>query len=214
MDNKLEALKKEAKYFLEEVGGHHDWDHVERVYALAMHIGKEEGADLEIIAISAILHDIARPEEFRSKGKVCHAQLGAKMAKEILFKHGYDQQTINKVTHCIETHRYRNNSVPNTKEAKVLYDADKIDSLGAVGIGRLFMFAGEHKNKLHNTKGIDIKETKEYTKEDTAYREFVFKISKLKEKMLTVEGKRIAQERDHYMRDFFNRLIEEIEGKI
>ena len=82
-----------------------------------------------------------------------------------------------------------------------------------MGIGRAFLFAGEVGAKLHNSD-IDVEKTKAYTREDTAYREFVVKLRKIKEKMLTREGKRIAKERHDYMVKFFERLDREVKGDI
>jgi len=117
------------------------------------------------------------------------------------------------IVHCIKTHRFRNAHEPETIEAKVLYDADKLDSIGAVGIGRAFLFAGEIGAKLHNLNA-DIANTKAYTKEDTAYREFVVKLSKVKNRMLTPAGRKIALERHDFMVRYFDRLNLETEGKI
>jgi uncharacterized protein len=120
---------------------------------------------------------------------------------------------IEKIIHCIETNRFRGNKKLKTKEAKVLFDADKLDAIGAIGIGRAFLFAGEIGAKLHD-KNVDIKKTKEYTKNDTAYREYLVKLRKIKDRMFTKEGKRIAKERHKFMVNFFNRLNKEVEGKL
>jgi len=176
-----------------------------------MHIGKKENANLEILGLAAILHDIGRLEEDKSGGKICHAEKGTILAKEILEKQNYEKKKIDKIVHCIETHRFRNNKVPQTKEAKILYDADKLDAIGAVGVGRAFLFSGEFGATLH-IKNLDIEKTKPYSKQDTAYREFMVKLRKLKGKMFTKEGKILAEERHRYMKDFFNRLDKEVEG--
>jgi uncharacterized protein len=99
-----------------------------------------------------------------------------------------------------------------TLEAKILYDADKLDSIGAVGIGRAFLFAGQMGAKLHNDRDVDILDCKPYSKEDTAYREFKFKMSKIKDRMLTLEGRRLAEERHVFMEVFFERLEKETKG--
>lgn len=85
------------------------------------------------------MHDIGRKAEMKSRGQFCHAEKGAELAGKILFKHKIDQDIIDNVTHCIISHRYRNQNIPKTIEAKVLFDADKLDSIGAVGIGRDFI---------------------------------------------------------------------------
>jgi uncharacterized protein len=116
------------------------------------------------------------------------------------------------VCHCIASHRYRGNLKPLTTEAACLFDADKLDSIGAVGIGRAFLFAGEVGAKLHN-KGVDISKTRPYTGEDTAYREFMVKLKHIRGRMLTAEGRRLARARHKYMTGFFERLDREITGK-
>jgi uncharacterized protein len=209
----IEKIRDEAKIILKDSRSSHDWDHTERVYRLALHIGKKEGAQLTIVALAALLHDIGRSCEDRTNGKVCHAEKGAEMADKILQKHGLDQGIISQVVHCIETHRFRNNKQPRSKEARVLFDADKLDSIGAVGIGRAFLFAGEVGAKLHN-KNACITATKPYTEEDTAYREYMVKLRYIKGRILTEEGKRIARERHEFMEKFFKRLNKEIEGII
>ena len=209
----FEKIKDEVKQKLSGINSCHEWEHTERVYNLAMRIGKKENADLEIVGFAAILHDIARKEQDESNGKVCHAEKGAVLAKEILEKHNFPEEKIKNITHCIEAHRYRNSKNPETKEAKILYDADKLDAIGATGLGRAFSFAGHIGAKVHN-KGVDLNKTKPYSIDDTAWREYEVKLKFLKDKMLTNEGKRIAEERHKFMEIFFDRLNREVDGEI
>jgi uncharacterized protein len=206
-------IREETKHCFVNAKGSHDWQHTERVYNLCMHIGEKENADLEILKLAALLHDIGREYQDKTNGGVCHAEKGAHLAREVMERHDVDKEKVEEVIHCIECHRFRGDRIPQSKEAKVLYDADKLDSIGAVGIGRAFLFAGEVGAYLHNV-GVDIEKTKPYTKEDTAYREFAVKLSKVKDSMLTEEGKRLAEERHHYMEEFFNRLNREVEGEL
>ena len=148
----------------------------------------------------------------KTKGKICHAELGAELAKEILKKYNLPEDKIKNIVHCIKAHRFRKEEPPQTKEAQILYDADKIDSIGAIGIGRAFLFAGQHNHKLSNSKNLE--QVKDYEDEDTAYREFVIKLSKVKDKLLTDEGKRIAEQRHNFMENFFNRFLKEIDGEL
>jgi uncharacterized protein len=124
-----------------------------------------------------------------------------------------DSEIIEKVVHCIETHRFRGTKIPISKEAKVLFDADNLDSIGAVGIGRAFLFAGEIGAKLHD-RNVDIEKTESYSKDDTAYREYLVKLKKVKDRMLTKEGKRMAEERHKFMEEFFERLNNEVVGEL
>lgn len=211
--NYINGIVRIAKKYHENGG--HDWDHVERVHDLAMHIGKVEGADLLVIELASYLHDIGRKQELASKkGEFCHTKLGASLAEELIADYEIDEIQKRNIIDSILTHRFRNDEVPKTLEAKILFDADKIDSLGAIGIGRLFHFAGQFGGKVHNTKGVVLEDTEELTEEDTAYREFVFKMKKVPERLLTKEGKRIAAERYLYMSKFFDRLLKEVDGEI
>jgi uncharacterized protein len=189
----------------------HDWEHTERVYRLCMHIGPSEGADLDVLAAAAFLHDIGRTHQDRAKGSICHAEKGADMAREILAGFPIADDKKDNIIHCILTHRYRNSHVPETREAKVLFDADKLDAIGAVGIARAYLFAGEVGAVLHNREA-DPAETKPYSRDDTGYREYMVKLSRIREKMLTPEGKRMALERHAFMEEFFNRFLKENEG--
>jgi uncharacterized protein len=209
----INQIRTKAIEFFNESRGSHDWEHTERVYNLCLHIGKEENADLEILKISALLHDIGRHEQDKCVGKICHAEKGAVLARELLNEFKLDSEIIEKVVHCIETHRFRGTKIPISKEAKVLFDADKLDSIGAVGIGRAFLFAGEIGAKLHD-RNVDIEKTESYSKDDTAYREYLVKLKKVKDRMLTKEGKRMAEERHKFMEEFFERLNNEVVGEL
>jgi uncharacterized protein len=170
------------------------------------------GAKLDVLSAAALLHDIGRRYEMQEQGRICHAEKGAELAREILVKLDFASPLIDEIAHCIEAHRYRGNRIPRTLEAKILYDADKLDSIGAVGIGRAFLFAGQTGARLHNESDVDILACKPYSREDTAYREFKFKMSKIKDRMLTPEGRRLAEERHDFMEVFFERLERETKG--
>jgi uncharacterized protein len=207
-----EKLRQMADPYHDGMGGCHGPDHTERVHKTALHIGRLMEARLDVLSAAALLHDIGRRYETREQGKICHAEKGAELARDILGKFNFTQSFIDKTAHCIEAHRYRGDKNPRTLEAKILYDADKLDSIGAVGIGRAFLFAGQTGARLHNDTDVDILDCKPYSREDTAYREFKFKMSKIKDRMLTPEGKRLAEERHVFMEVFFDRLERETKG--
>jgi uncharacterized protein len=209
----FERVQDTAQRRFKGAKGSHDWDHTERVLRICLRIGRREKADLAILKLAALLHDIGRAEEDRTHGRVCHSEAGSRIAARILAAEGVDAASIARVRHCIETHRYRKNAVPATLEAEILFDADKLDSIGAVGIGRAFLFAGEVGARLHN-KGVDLATTRPYTREDTAYREFMVKLRHVKDRMHTREGRRIAAERHRFMVAYFDRLDRETEGDL
>lgn len=187
----------------------HDMDHTLRVRDLCMKIWEAEWADLEILEIAALLHDIWRPKEFETKWEICHAEYWAQLAKDFLEHLWLPQDKIDSIVYCISTHRFRKWDAPETLEAKILFDADKLDCIWAVGIGRAFMCAWEIGAKLHNEKWVDIENTPEYSKEDTAYREYVVKLSKIKDKMFTQTWKSLAEKRHKIMETFFDELLDE-----
>jgi uncharacterized protein len=207
----VSEIRDEARAFFRSARGSHDWDHTERVRKLCLRIGKKERADLGVLELAALLHDIGREEEDRSNGKICHGRSGAALARKLLERHGLDAAAIQAVVHCIRTHRFRKRARPKTLEARILFDADKLDSIGAVGVGRAFLFAGEVGARLHD-KEIDVRKTKPYSREDTAYREFLVKLGRVKDRITTREGKRIAAERHRFMAAFFDRLNRETDG--
>ncbi|CAB50613.1 HD domain-containing protein [Pyrococcus abyssi] len=170
--------------------GSHGFSHTLRVLALSLCIGAREGGNLEVIALSAILHDIARPLEDMGTIKD-HAKVGAEIARKFLetFKYG----KIDEVCHAIEAHRFSGKTRPRTLEAKILSDADKLDALGAIGIARVFMYSGE--------KGRSIQDSIKHFEE---------KILRLKDMMYTKTAKEIAERRYRIVEEFIKELKREI----
>lgn len=208
----IEDIKAFAEKCFSNSQGSHDWEHSRRVYNLCMHIGQIEGADMEVLKIAAYLHDVGRSLQDESKGTICHAEKGTEMATELLDKYPIPPEQKANVLHCIRSHRFRGNHQPETLEAKILFDSDKLDSIGAIGIARAFQFAGEMGAKFHNPN-LSPEGTRPYTEEDTGYREFKLKLSKIKERMLTGEGRRMAKERHAFMETYFERFLQEYEGE-
>ena len=189
---------------------HHGFHHVLRDLYRALLIAKtEEGVDYSVLIPSVLLHDIGFcSQDFQSVG---HDVAGARLAQEILEGLGYDEETCRSVSHCIRAHKGKAET-PQTLEAKILFDADKLDSIGAIGIARAFQFAGEVGAKFHNPD-LSPEETRPYTQEDTGYREFKLKLSKVKDRLLTAEGRRMAEERHAFMEKYFERFFQEYEGE-
>ncbi|CAD5243857.1 HD domain-containing protein [Thermococcus camini] len=191
----IERTRDYARHFFEREGTH-GFSHVERVLNLCLHIGREEGADLEILALAALLHDVARPLE--SEGRVeDHAVEGSRIARHYLRSLGYPEDRVEAVAHAIEAHRFSRGPEPETLEAKILSDADKLDAIGAIGIARVFMYSGEH--------GRSIEDSLEHFEE---------KILKLKDLMYTETARRMAEERHRFTEEFIERIRREIEGEI
>ncbi len=207
----LQEVRQLAEQMFQNISGSHDWDHTLRVYRLCKRIGVVEKADLFVLKTAALLHDIGRGCQDRTNGEICHAQAGAEMADSMISHMAFSSDQKNNILHCIRSHRFRGGQEPKTIEAKVLFDADKLDAIGAVGVARAYLFAGEVGARLHNPHN-DIENTSAYSREDTGYREFKVKLCKIKDRIMTAEGQRIAQARHEFMSVFFERLIEENEG--
>ena len=200
-----------VKSKLEATAACHDFDHTLRVLHNAKMLFQEiPEADEQVICLAALLHDISRPEEVNSKGKFCHAQEGAVEAASLLEKYNFSQAVIEQVCACIHSHRFRGNgSLPVSLEAKIIYDADKLDSIGAIGIARAFHFAGRENARVHNT-AEEALNSSEYSREDSAYREYLVKLRHISAKMLTSAGKHHAVSRTQFMDEFFVQIENEI----
>jgi len=200
----------------------HNLDHVFRVYKLCLLIAKhEKNVDLEILIPAALLHDIARVEESRDKtGEIDHAVLGSVIAEDILTKLEYEEEKIQKIKHCIITHRFRTGNIPNTIEAKILFDSDKLDVIGASGIARTFMLAGQFGQRLTLNQSMEnyiegntvangrIKDVSKHS----PFIEYEIKFKKIPDKLYTEKAKEIGKERLKFMDEYFSRLSLEIEG--
>ncbi|NLV77156.1 MAG: HD domain-containing protein [Tissierellia bacterium] len=200
----------------------HNLDHVFRVYNLCLLLAKDEkDVDLEVLIPSALLHDIARVEESNDKtGKIDHAILGSIIAEDILKYLEYEEDKIEKIKHCILTHRFRTGNEPNSIEAKILFDSDKLDVIGASGIARTFMLAGQFGQRLTFDDSLN-----DYLKSNTVengrlkdvsrhtpFIEYEVKFKKIPDRLYTRKAREIGQERIKFMEEFFNLLKLEIEG--
>ena len=173
--------------------GSHGFDHTERVARLCETIGSCEGARMEILIPAALLHDIARATE--KEHGLPHEAEGARIATEFLQAIGYDNTLVPLIADAIRTHRFRSEVKPATFEAKILSDADKLDAMGAVGIARTFMRAGEHDGQMQD-----------------AVDHFHSKLLRLREHMFTPTALRIAEYRNKVLVRFLEDLEQEREG--
>ena len=176
----------------------HGFSHSERVYELCIKIGKVLGADLFILKISALLHDIGRKRENNSNIENNHAEVSAQIALNFL-KTGeieISEKKINEIIHCIQTHSFSNNTVPETLEAKILSDVDKLDALGAIGLYRTIGFSIKKRGGIEQV--IEHLENK---------------ILKLSGRMYLEESREIADNRTKIIIDFYKKIRQEIVKK-
>ena len=198
----------------------HDFDHLERVMAIADTISAHEGGDLPTIWAAVAFHDIGQERERRNGGD--HAFIGAELAAELLANTSFPQASIPAVQQAIREHRMTGGVAPQTLEGRILYDADKIDGLGAIGIGRLYMITGRYNQKVYTAVPGDIVEPVDPLVVRQLRRrpdyspsiEFQLLFGNLPDHMMTRTGSEIARERFAFMQEFFVRLQKEAEGKL
>ncbi len=192
----------------------HDFEHVLRVYRMAERLAEAEGADVEIVRAAALLHD-AQGSASGSESRAEHHFASADFAAQILSAEGWDSARIAAVGHCIRAHRYRGTEKPQTLEAKIIFDADKLDVLGAIGAARVIGYATQAGTPWYVPPSEQFIETgKEIEGEaHSAYHEHLFKLRKVRDRMFTETARAIAAERLQYLDGFFERLIAEWNGK-
>ena len=224
MEEKLEKLKNIVEKELSCSA--HDLEHSKRVYNSCLKLSENEPVDLNILKAAALLHDIARVEEDNDHtGNIDHAVLGAQKAETILKELNFSEQEIKKIKHCILSHRFRgDNQKPETKEAQILFDADKLDSCGALSIARGFIWVGRNNAKIYTDKtsleayikdnlgGETTGKIKDKTKHSVQI-EHETKIKHLEDKFYTQKAKQIYKERMVFCEMFLERLEKEIKGE-
>ncbi len=207
---------EEARTWYQETDAVHNFDHIMRVYNMAERLAKAEGADLEIIRAAALLHDSQGSDPGSESGRLGHHQASAKFASEVLAEKGWEQEKIEAVQHCILAHRFRNPAEkPKTLEAKIIFDADKLDAIGAVGAARVLAYAALAGTPFYAKPSEQFLKTEKKVEGEihSAYHEHLFKLRKLPERMHTPTARAIADERLRYLDEFFEQMIAEWKGE-
>ena len=209
--NKTITFVKET---LKNVEGGHDWFHIERVYKNALLLSEHENVDNFIVALGALLHDIAD-----SKFHNGNETVGPKVACEFLFKLNIDSTVIEHVINIIENISFKGgNEAQKFKslELDVIQDADRLDAIGAIGIARCFNYGGFKNRQLYNP---DVKPNLNMSKAEykasnaPTINHFYEKLLLLKNRMNTKTGKQIASERHHFMELYLTQFYNEWNGK-
>ena len=203
----------------------HNMEHVIRVYNLCLFLVKDESSiDMEVLKTAALLHDIARiKEDEDDSGGIDHAVLGAEIAENILRDLDYPIKKIEQIKHCISAHRFRSSIKPKTKEAKILFDADKLDAIGAIGIARSFIIAGQYGEKTYSDVQIEeyIEENLVGGRSDGRIKdisrhapniEFELKFRNVPSKLYTPLAREIAEQKMKFMTMFYEILRIEMNG--
>jgi uncharacterized protein len=191
----------------------HDREHLYRVLDNALTIGREEaGVDWDVLITACLLHDVGRPEQFANPN-LCHAQVGSEKAYRFLLEQGFSEDFAEKVRHCVLTHRFRKARPPQTLEAKILFDADKLDVTGALGIARTLMYKGDTKDVLYRRKPDGSIDDGTGDLGDSFFREYKFKLEKIYDRFFTETGARLALERKRIAEDFYRSLLDEVSAR-
>lgn len=211
----IEATKAFVKTTLKNAEGGHDWFHTLRVYNNALRISETETVDIDIVALAALLHDIA-DSKFHNGDET----IGPKLAREFLFKQNTDSTVIEHVVAIIENMSFKNSLDSENKftsiELQVVQDADRLDAIGAIGIARCFNYGGFKNRALYNPDILpNLNMTKDQYKKSTAptINHFYEKLLLLKDQMNTKTGRRIASDRHAYMEAFLKQFYAEWEGE-
>lgn len=205
-----------ARAWYPQVDPVHGFDHIERVYRMAEKLALIEGADLEIVRAAALLHD-AQGSDPNSGERHNHHEASAHFAEQILQAEGWSEERIQAVQHCIRAHRFRGakEDEPQTIEAKVLFDADKLDVIGAVGVMRTFGYSFQTRTPIYAEPSAQFLETgiEQPGEPHSSYHEYLFKLNKIKDRLFTITARKIAANRDAFMHTYFEQLRAEIHAE-
>ena len=188
----------------------HDAQHIYRVLYNALEIAKAEPqVNYDILIAACLLHDIGRPDQVADPS-LCHAEVGSKKAYSFLLELGMGEDFSENVRHCILTHRFRKNLPPQTIEAKILFDADKLDVTGAIGIARTLQYRGTLLEPLYRIlpDGTISNGTEDIG--HSFFREYKFKLEKLYDRFYTTKGAELAKERQAIAKAFYESLYQEV----
>ena len=213
----IHQLEEEIKVLFYEESSGHDIHHLKRVLNNALTIQEKEGGDKLVIAISAFLHDVHRIIQ-KESGKFCSPKDSLPKIREILNKTKLSEEQKEEVLHCIEYHEEynfsKNGKTVNNIETLVLQDADNLDAIGAIGIGRTFSFGGANKVTMWIPgKPFDRHNFDESEKDLSTIHHFYSKLLKLKANMNTETAKKMAHKRHEFMELFLQEFFDEWNGK-
>lgn len=208
----------QAHHWYPDLDPVHGFDHVLRVYRMAERLALVEGADVEIVQAAALLHDAEGSATAGGEiGRSNHHHASSEFARQILEAENWPPARIAAVQHCIRAHRFRDNSEPpQTLEAKILFDADKLDVIGAIGVVRTVAFDIVVGQPVYSEPSQLFLSTgeKEPGEPHSSYHEYLFKLSHIKDRLFTAAARAIAEERHQFMAEFFTRLAAEERGEL
>lgn len=188
--------------------GAHDLSHLQRVWHNARTLQAEEGGDLEVLLAAVLLHDCVAVEK-NSPLRSQASRLAAKKAASVLLEMHWPEEKIIAVSHAIEAHSFSANITPLTLEAKIVQDADRLDSLGMLGVARTFYVAGRMGSALYDPNDPEAKE-RDYDDTRFCLDHFQTKLLHLADGFQTAAGQRLARLRHQRLKGFMEQFKEEI----
>ena len=188
----------------------HDREHVYRVLNNALRIAEgERNVNYPLLIAACLLHDIGRSAQLRDP-RVCHAAVGSQMAYDYLLGSGFGEEFAENVRDSIRTHRFRKNDPPQSLEAKILFDADKLDVVGAIGIARSLAYQGTISAPMYSRLPDGSVSDGTGDTIPSFFREYKFKLEKLYDRFYTDTGAALAEQRRDAARRFYEDLLREV----
>ena len=189
----------------------HDREHVYRVLYQALQLAQEEETvDFDVLIAACLLHDIGRSDQLADPS-LCHALVGGDKAFRFLTDHGFPEEFALRVKECIVTHRFRADRPPTGVEAKLLFDADKLDVTGAMGVARTLLYQGTVGSSLYSLRPDGSVSSGEGDSDPSFFREYQFKLKRLYDRFCTPQARRIALSRQAAAEAFYRDLLQEAE---
>ncbi|MBQ4040510.1 MAG: HD domain-containing protein [Oscillospiraceae bacterium] len=188
----------------------HDKEHIYRVLYTALDIAKTEKAvDYDVLICACLLHDIGRKEQFENSA-LCHAVVGGEKAYRFLTENGFDPDFAEHVKSCITTHRFRKSTPPQSLEAKILFDADKLDAAGAMGIARTLIYKGQVNDPLYSLTADGQVSSGETDDKPSFFHEYHYKLKNIYNSFYTHRGAELANKRRQAAENFYSAIYNEV----
>ncbi len=209
-ENTFKSIERSVTDLFKDDSSGHDIFHTKRVRDMSVTLQKKEGGDIDVIRLSALLHDADDRKLFNS--------VNYQNARRIMSEHGIDSETQEKVIRIISqiSFKGKDSVIPDTSEGKIVQDADRLDAIGAVGIGRAFAYGGKAGRKMYDPSENfkdGMSEDEYFSNEGTTINHFYEKLLLLKDMMNTSEGRRIAEHRHAFMENFLKEFYSEWNGQ-
>lgn len=210
---KKELYNKIENYMLECMkDSAHDKEHIYRVLYMALDIAEyEKNVDMDILITSCLLHDIGREEQYENP-RLDHAEIGSEKAYKYLIDIGFLEDKASHIKTCIMTHRFRSNNPPDSIEAKILFDADKLDVTGTLGIARTLFYKALVSEPLYSLDENGYVLDGSGDEDPSFFHEYKFKLEKLYDRFYTRRAELIAKERQESAAAFYTSMLKEVQS--